>query len=92
MSGLKALVIGLGVIIIVMVVTIIVTLATRLSTAHNAADAVTRAVLNEPPGTHMVSIASAGDRLAVLLQGGGPDRLLFLASDGHITGRVALRQ
>jgi hypothetical protein len=92
MSGLKALVIGLGVIIIAMAVTIVVTLATRLSTHHTAADAATEAVLDEPPGTHMVSLATAGDRIAVLLQGGGPDRLLFLAPDGHVTGKVALRQ
>jgi hypothetical protein len=92
MSGLKALVIGLGVIIIAMVLTIMVTLAHRMRAPHIAADTITEAVLNEPPGTHMVSLAPAGDHLAVLLQGGGPDRLLLLAPDGHITGRVMLRQ
>ena len=92
MDGLKALVIGLGIIIIAMVLTIAVTLANRMGTHQTAADAATAAVLNEPPGTHMVSLAAAGDRLAVLLQGGGPDRLVFLAPDGHITGRVMLRQ
>ena len=92
MSGLKALVIGLGVVIIAMVLTIMVTLAHRMSAPATPAAAVTEAVLTEPPGTHLVSIAPAGDRLAVLLQGGGPDRLLFLAPDGHITGRVSLKQ
>jgi hypothetical protein len=92
MDGLKALVIGLGVVIIVMVVTIAVTLANRMNPHHPAPAAAVDIVLGEPPGTHMVSVAPAGDRLAVLLQGGGPDRLLFLAPDGHVTGRVSLHQ
>lgn len=50
-------------------------------------------VLDQPAGTHIAGIAALGDRLAVQLQGGGPDRVLLLdARTGHPTGTVRLAQ
>ena len=47
--------------------------------------------LDEPAGTRIVSMAASGDRLAVQLQGGGPDRVLVLdARSGALAGRVTL--
>ena len=39
----------------------------------------------------MQALGAAGDRLAVLLQGGGPDRVLLLdPRSGQVVGRVGL--
>lgn len=51
----------------------------------------TTQTLNQPDGSHIVSIATAGDRLAVLINGGGPDRILFVDPEtGAITGQLML--
>jgi len=91
MRGLQAAVIFMGVVIVGMVATIVVTLAHRMSVA--APEAMARmVVLDQPAGTHIQGISAIGDRLAVLLQGGGPDRIVFVdpaagASGGTITLR-----
>jgi hypothetical protein len=47
--------------------------------------------LGEPAGSHVVSVTTAGDRLAILIQGGGPDRVDFVdPEDGRLVGRVRL--
>ena len=49
-------------------------------------------VMDEPGGTRITGIAQAGDRLAVLLQGGGPDRMLLVdPRTGAVAGRISLR-
>ncbi len=56
-----------------------------------AAPAPVAALLDEPAGTHMPAMTAAGDRLAVLLQGGGPDRIVLLdPRTGQVAGRVGL--
>ncbi|MBV9251712.1 MAG: hypothetical protein JO227_21030 [Acetobacteraceae bacterium] len=47
--------------------------------------------LDEPEGTRIAAIAGAADRLAVQLQGGGPDRVvLFDPRTGTVAARIAL--
>ncbi|GAB0114247.1 hypothetical protein [Acidisoma sp. C75] len=51
----------------------------------------TTQMLNEPPGSHIVSITGVGDRLSVLITGGGPDRILFIdPASGLVTGQLML--
>ncbi|HTI01245.1 MAG TPA: hypothetical protein VL752_09910 [Acidisoma sp.] len=51
----------------------------------------TTRMLNQPESSHIVSIATAGDRLAVLINGGGPDRILFVEpATGAVTGQLML--
>ena len=88
MRGLMAAVIGMGVLIVLGVAILGVTIVRRLAAPVQVPQA-----FDEPLGTHMQSVASAGDRLAVLLTGGGPDRILFLdPRTGQVTGRVGLPQ
>jgi len=48
-------------------------------------------LLEEPQGTRIAGIAAVADRLAVQLQGGGPDRVVLVdPRTGAVTGRVAL--
>ncbi len=93
MRFLKALVIGMGVVIVVATTVLIVLIAHRL-TGPRAVPPVAAgaAVLEEPTGTRIVTIAAVGDRLAVQLQGGGPDRVLLVdPQTGSVVGRLALR-
>ena len=85
MRGLLAAVVVMSVLIVAGVVVLAVTIVHRLSTTATQA----AMTLAEPPGTHMQAIASAGDHLAVLLTGGGPDRIVLLdprtgAATAHI--------
>ena len=88
MRGLLALVIAMGVMIVAGVLVIGVTIAHRMG-SHAAS---TLAVLDEPAGTRMVAVAPRGNGVAVLLTGGGPDRVVLLGPDGAVTGRVSLRR
>ena len=87
MRALKAAVVVMTVLIIVGVAVIGATIAQRLS-GNTAPVVVTSATLDEPEGTRIVSIATAGDHLAVQLQGGGSDRVLILDTR---SGRMLLR-
>ncbi len=87
MRALQAAVVVMGVLIVVGVAVLGITIVRRLG-APAMSEA---AILDEPAGTRMAGISGAGDRLALLLQGGGPDRVLLLdAHSGHVVGRVAL--
>ena len=87
MRALKAAVIVMGILIVAGVVTIMVTIVQR--TAGLPAPATTQqALLAEPDGTRIAGMSAAGDRLALQLQGGGPDRVVVLDAR---TGRVLLR-
>ena len=92
MRALLAAVIVMGVLIVAGVATVVVTIVHRVATPHPIASAPASAppsvVLDEPPGTRIVSAAAAPDRLALTLQGGGPDRVVVIDT---LTGRIAAR-
>ena len=89
MRALQALVIFMGVLIVAGVATIAVTLVRRSSAPPPPAPDVTWA---EPPGTQIAAISPLGVRLAVLLHGGGADRVVIVDARGEIVGRIKLRQ
>ncbi len=87
MRGLMALVIGMGVLIVLGVAVLAITIVRRLAVPGAQATQ----MLEEPAGTRMQSVTAAGDRLAVLLTGGGPDRVVLIdPRTGQVTGRVGL--
>jgi len=89
MRALLALTVAMGVLIIAGTATVAVTIMHRMSIA--APRPLAGGVLDEPAGTHIVSAAAFGDRLAVVLQGGGPDRVVLLdPATGRSLGRVSL--
>ncbi len=89
MRGLTVLVVVMGVMIVVGVAVVIGTIVQR--SGGTAASVAADAVLDEPAGTRIAGIAALADRLAVQLQGGGPDRVLLLdPRSGRVVGRVAL--
>jgi hypothetical protein len=86
---LQVAVVGMGVLIVAGVVVIVVALTQRMSSAPGAI--ASAAVLDEPAGTRIAGTALSADRLAIQLQGGGPDRVLvFDLKAGRVLGRVAL--
>lgn len=84
MRGLKILVVVMGVMIVAGVAVMIAVIAQRLG-GGGAGSVAADAVLQEPAGTHIVGSSFAGDRLALQLQGGGPDRVVVVDVR---TGRV----
>jgi hypothetical protein len=91
MRLLKAITIGMGVLIVVATAVLVVVIARRLGGTVLVATQ-TALVLDEPSGTRIVEIVAAGDRLAALLQGGGADRIVLLdPRTGTVAGRVELR-
>jgi hypothetical protein len=89
MRALKALTIMMGVLIVGGTAVLGVVLARRMGSG--ATSAPISVLLDEPAGTRIAGIAGAGDRLAVRLQGGGPDRLVLIdPHSGAATGRVGL--
>ena len=89
MRLVKVLAVVMGVMIVIGTTVVVVTIikrATRGSPVGNIA-----VVLNEPAGTRISSIAALSDRLAVLLQGAGPDRIVLIdPATGLRTGTIAL--
>jgi hypothetical protein len=79
-------VVTMGVLIVGGTVTLGVLIVQRLGGAPAAQAA--PLMLDEPAGTRIAGMAASGDRLALQLQGGGPDRVVLL--DAH-TGRLAAR-
>jgi hypothetical protein len=56
-----------------------------------APHAMATATLDEPAGTRIVGVAGIGDRLALVLQGGGPDRVVLVdPANGRRLGALAL--
>ena len=91
MRFLKVLTIVMGVLIVLATTVLIVLIARRIG-GGGAAPASIAIVLDEPGGTQIAGIASAGDRLAVQLSGGGPDRVLLVdPRSGAVVGRIGLR-
>jgi hypothetical protein len=89
MRALQALVIVMGVLIVAGMATIAITLVRRGAAPPVAMTALT---LAEPAGTHIAAISPMGARLAVLLQGGGPDRIMIVDTDGQVVGRLGLKE
>ena len=91
MRGLLILVAVMSVLIVAGVAVIGVTVVHRLTHVAVPAGAPTNTVLDEPAGTQIVGVAGLGDKLAVTLRGGGPDRIMFVgAGDGQIIGSIRL--
>lgn len=86
MAALKVAVIVMGLLIVAGVTVIVLTLVQRISAPVVAPLA--QATLDEPAGTRIAGVATASDRLAVQLQGGGPDRVVVMDLR---TGRVVAR-
>ena len=90
MAALKAAVVVMGVLIIAGVTVIIAVLAQRVMAAPPAA---VRATLDEPAGTRIAGASAASDRLALRLQGGGPDRVVVVdLRTGRVVARAGLAQ
>jgi hypothetical protein len=89
MRALQTLVIVMGVLIVAGMATIAITLVRRSGAPPPSMPDLT---LSEPPGTHIAAISALGPRLAVLLQGGGPDRVLIVDANGQVVGHISLKQ
>ncbi len=90
MGMLKVAVVVMGVMIVGGVVTLAYLIVSRAYVAPAIAGDV---LLDEPDGTRIAGTALAGDRLALLLQGGGPDRVVLVdPRSGKVSGRVGLRR
>lgn len=87
MRVLKAAVVIMGVLIVAGTVLLTVTIANRLG-GRSAPPAL--AGLGEPEGSRIVAIAPAGERLAVLVTGGGrADRVVIVDPATHrVLGRL----
>jgi hypothetical protein len=89
MRALLVLTVVMGVLIVAGVGVVAVTIMHRIggTTPH----ALAGGILDEPAGTHILSVNAYGDRLAIVLQGGGADRIvLFDPVTGHSFGRISL--
>ncbi len=92
MRFLKVLTIVMGILIVVATTVLVVLIARRIGGAGAPPASIT-AVLEEPAGTRIIGMAAVGDRLAVQLQGGGPDRVLLLdPHTGAVAGRIVLKE
>jgi hypothetical protein len=90
MRYLKVLVIVMGVLIVIATTVLLVLIARRIG-GVGPAPTVIAVELDEPAGTRIARIASAGDRLAVQLQGGGLDRVVLVdPRTGAVAGRIGL--
>jgi flagellar basal body-associated protein FliL len=102
MRALKIATVVMGVLIVLGTVGLLVALARRGATppasSASIAPAATMAprtplavTLAEPEGTRIVTVTAVQDRLAVQLQGGGPDRIVLLdPHSGAEVGRIAM--
>jgi archaellum component FlaG (FlaF/FlaG flagellin family) len=78
-------------VLIVLGTTVLVVALFKRASAPAAMATAAVAVMDEPAGTGIVSIAAAGDRLAVQLHGGGPDRVVFVdPRTATVAGRISL--
>lgn len=92
MHALKALVIGMGVLIVAGVIVIVVTIANRAGElGETEARSFGTAGLGLPAGTEIVSVVGAGDRLAVHARVPGEgDRIVIVdPRSGAVVGTVA---
>jgi len=81
-------VVVMGVLIVAGTVGLFVVLAQRMSSGSAIIASI---VLDEPSGTRIAGTSVAADRVAVQLQGGGPDRVVWVdTKSGRVLGHVAL--
>jgi len=82
----------MAVLIVIGTTVLVVVVARRLGgAAETRAGAPIALQLGEPEGTRIAGVAAAGDRLAVQLQGGGPDRIVLVdPRSGAVVGRIGL--
>lgn len=98
MRALKIATVVMGVLIVLGTIGLLVALARRGASTGASTGAVATAparplavTLAEPEGTRIVGVTALQDRLAVQLQGGGPDRIVLLdPHSGAAVGRIAL--
>ena len=95
MGGTRALlglVIGLGALIAIGLTVVVATLAHRMLTPAHGVVASAPVTLDEPPGTTVGGFVSTGDRLALLLEGGGDGERVVLLDprDGSRVGTIAI--
>ncbi len=82
--------IAMGVLILLGTTVLVVTIVRR-GAAPAAPPPPYARLLREPAGTAIAGIAAAGNRLAVALHGGGPDRVVLIdPRTGATAGRVTL--
>jgi hypothetical protein len=90
---LLILVIAMGVLILLVTTVVVVKLVKDVVTAPAGSVTLTTTMLHQPAGSRIVTITSVAGRLGVLLQGGGPDRILFVDPDtGRVAGQLMLGQ
>ena len=83
----------MGVLIVVATTVLVVVIARRIGGRGRRRGRRWLVLLDEPAGTRIAAIASAGDRLAVQLQGGGADRVVLVdPRTGAVAGRIGLRR
>lgn len=88
MRMLKAAVVVMGVLIIAGVGTLVVLLTQRVG-GIGGVTADSR--LDEPEGTRIAGVSVQADRLALQLQGGGPDRVVVLdLRSGRVVAQAGL--
>jgi hypothetical protein len=88
MRALVVATVVMGVMIVVGTATLVFLVAQRLSTQAATSSPM---VLEEPLGTRIAGVAASSDRLALSLQGGGPDRLVLIDPRSlRVVGRVAV--
>jgi hypothetical protein len=90
MRALKVLVVVMGLMIVAGVTVIGVVLVQRVS-GPATSGAAASVVLDEPTGTHITAVSALPDRLALILAGGGPDRVVVVdVRSGHVVARAGL--
>jgi len=90
MRGLVIVTVVMGVMIVAGTVGLMAVIVHRLGGAVSSARPL---VLDEPAGTRIAGLAGTADRLAIRLEGGGPDRIVLIdPRDGAVLGRIALSQ
>jgi hypothetical protein len=83
-------VIAMGVLILLVTTVVIVKLVKDVVAAP-ASVTLTTVLLRQPAGSHIVTITAVDGRLGVLLNGGGPDRILFVdPGTGKVAGQLML--
>ena len=87
MRALKIMMAVMGVLIVAGVVALGVTISQRIAVPKLTAPA----LLDEPEGTRIAKLSTSGDRVVLLLQGGGPDRIVVLdLRQGQVIARTGL--
>jgi len=85
---LKVAVVVMGVLIVVGVLGLVVVLAQRMSAGSAPIASI---MLDEPAGTRIAGTSAAADRIALRLEGGGPDRVVLVdMKTGRVLGHVTL--